>query len=104
METQTVHTTHLQGPRAGRRCVETRIVHTTHLQGPRAGRRCVETRTVHTTHLQEQVAGVWKHEQYIQHTYKAREVYGNTNSTYDTPTRPESRSPVCGNTSHTGMI
>ena len=47
METQTVHTTHLQDLRAGRQCVETPTVHTTHLQGPRAGRRCVKN-TNHT--------------------------------------------------------
>jgi len=63
----------------------THTVHTTHLQGPRTGHRCVETDIQyipHTYKAREQVAGVWKH----------------TYSTHHTPTRPENRSPVCGNT------
>ena len=60
---------------------------TTHLQEQVAGVWKHEQYIQHTYKTREQVAGVWKYEQYIRHTYKAREQVADVWKHDDTPTR-----------------
>ena len=79
-----IDTTHLPDPNTGHPSMWKQI-HMTHLQGLNTGHWYVETNT--QTHLQDPNTG----RQYVE------------TNTHDTPTRPEYRSPVCGNkyTRHT---